>query len=299
MAVSWTYDDIPDLTGRTAVVTGASSGLGLVTARELAAHGADVIMAVRNVPKAAALAGGMEVRVLDVADLDSVRAFADRLHADGRGVDLLVNNAGIANVPRRLSPQGVESQFATNFLGHFALTGLLLDLLRPDARVVAVGSNLYRYARVDLPFDDLAAERYYSPGRAYVASKLANLLFGAELERRLRRAGLPVRSFVAHPGVASTPMQDSAQGLAQRALMVVVRAALARSAEQAAIPLLFAATSPAAETGVFLGPSIRKWDTRVYFDELVPPADDQALATRLWDLAQARSGVQYLSNVRL
>ncbi len=242
------------------------------------------------------VAPGLAARELDLSDLDSVRAFADRLRADGRVVDLLVNNAGIGNVPRRLSAQGIESQFATNFVGHFALTGRLLDLFRADgrARIVHVGSGLYRRIRVALPFDDPAAERSYSPGRAYIASKLANLMFGVELDRRLRRAGRPIRSLTAHPGMASTPMNARADGLAQRMLLATVRAAVARPVERGAIPLLFAATAGAAEPGVFLGPSVRKWDDRVYFDALTAPADDPVLAARLWDLAQALTGVEYL-----
>jgi NAD(P)-dependent dehydrogenase (short-subunit alcohol dehydrogenase family) len=165
--------------------------------------------------------------------------------------------------------------------------------------IVHVGSNLYRRVRVELPFDDLAAERSYSRGRAYLASKLANLLFGVELDRRLSRAGRPIRSLTAHPGMASTPMNAGLDGLAQRMVLATVKAAIARPAERAAIPLLYAATAADARPGVFIGPSIRKWDDRVYFDALVAPADDLALAARLWDLAQARTGVEYLDDVLL
>jgi NAD(P)-dependent dehydrogenase (short-subunit alcohol dehydrogenase family) len=153
--------------------------------------------------------------------------------------------------------------------------------------------------RPSTDFSDLAAERSFAPAAAYVQSKLANLLFGSELERRLRRSGSPVRSFLAHPGMASTPMHDTAEGFTQKAFLVVAGALLSRPAEAGALPLLFAATSPAAETGVFLGPSARKWDSRVHFDALVRPADDLAAAARLWRLSEEATGVRYLDTAGL
>ncbi|WP_405092033.1 SDR family NAD(P)-dependent oxidoreductase [Micromonospora sp. NBC_01392] len=299
MAVSWTFADIPDLTGRTAVVTGATSGLGLVVARQLTAHGATVIAAVRDVDKAARVLPGVEARRLDVADLDSVAAFATGLHAQGRSLDLLVNNAGIGgHQGRRLSPQGIEMQFATNFLGHFALTGRLLDLIRDGGRVVHVGSGLYRIFRVAPPFDDPAAERSYSPSRAYVTSKLANLLLGLELDRRLRRAGRPVQSLVAHPGLARTALNDDIRRPALRATMAVLQALIGRPAERAAVPLLFAATAPGARGGVFIGPGNRKSDDRVHLDPVAAPANDPAVAGRLWDRARTWSAVEYPPDLR-
>ncbi|GGL12361.1 putative short-chain dehydrogenase/reductase [Sphaerisporangium melleum] len=300
MALAWSYDDIPDQTGRTTLITGASSGLGLVVAGQLARRGASVIMAVRDPAKGervrAELTGDLEVRQVDLADLDSVRRFADRMHADGRHIDVLINNAGIGTTAPDLTPQGYERVFATNHLGPFALTGLLLDLFRPDhdPRVVAVGSNLYRRTRPRTDFEDLAAERPISHGVAYVKSKTAALLFGAELDRRLRRAGSPVRSFLAHPGMASTPMHDQAQSLAQKALLAVAKPLFSRPMEQGGLPLAFAATSPAARTGQFLGFAARRTDLRVHFDALVPPADDLALAERLWRLSEEATGVRYL-----
>jgi NAD(P)-dependent dehydrogenase (short-subunit alcohol dehydrogenase family) len=297
---TWTFADIPDQTGRTVVVTGASSGLGLVAAGQLAAHGATVLMAVRDVDKgarvAAGLRGDVEVHHLDLADLDSVRRFAGTLHDAGRTIDVLLNNAGIGARRRVLTAQGQESTFATNHLGHFALTGLLLDLFRPghDPRVVTVSSNLYRRTRTGIDFDDLTAARSYSPGRAYIRSKLANLLFGLELDRRLRAAGSEVRSFLAHPGMARTPMNQEQGGRAERAFVAVVGSLIARTAEQGTLPLLFAATSPDAETGVFLGPGLRKSDTRVHFAAPVAPATDRDLAARLWSVSQDLTGVAYL-----
>ncbi len=299
MAISFTVEDVPDQTGRVVVVTGASSGLGTVLTRHLAARGATVLMAVRDVAKGARVRatvhGDVEVHQVDLADLDSVRRFADALHDSGREIDVLVNNAGVGGQSRELTPQGHERTFATNHLGPFALTGLLLDLFRPDhdPRVVAVGSNLYRM-RPGRDFADLAAGRAHSPGPAYSGSKLATVLFGAELERRLRRAGSSVRSFTAHPGMARTPMHDTARGFTQKAFVTVAGALFARSAEAGALPLLFAATGPAARTGVFLGPSSRRWDDRVHAAALVAPADDPALAAELWRVSEDATGVRYL-----
>lgn len=212
----WTAEHIPDQTGRVFVVTGASSGLGLATARALARRGGHVILAVRDEAKGRRAAAGLtaaqpdarlEVRRIDLADLDSVRAFAEKLHADHARLDVLVNNAGVMAPPRTLSPQGHEVQFAANHLGHFALTGLLLGLLTAgtDPRVVTVSSPNHRKAQ--LYFDDLTGERRYSPMGYYNQSKLANAVFGHELHRRLTEAGSPVRSLLAHPGYTATGLQ--------------------------------------------------------------------------------------------
>jgi len=163
----------------------------------------------------------------------------------------------------------------------------------PAARVVSVGSNLYRRVRVTLPLDDLSAD--VPAARSYVASKLAVLLFATELDRRLRAAGSSVRSFAAHPGVADTPMQQQARGRAERTVARLMTQAIGRSARAGAIPLLYAATAPDAPTGVFLGPSLRKHDLRVHAALLVPPADDRALAGRLWAASEAATGVRFLS----
>ena len=304
--VQWGSVDIPDLTGRTAVVTGASSGLGLVLARELAGHGATVLMAVRDREKGRRVRrellsgnseGVFEVWALDLSDLDSVRRFAEDLREDGRPIDVLVNNAGISNVPvRRLSPQGHESQFATNHLGHFALTGLLLDSLGrgEEPRVVTVSSGFYRLPRKGLDFGNLQGERRYSPFWAYVYSKLANALFGVELERRLRQVGSPVRSLVAHPGVAETPLQRSANSPIERLTAKAVNLLLARSAEQGALPIFYAAVAPHATPGLFIGPTGPKQRTKVAQDGFVGPGTDARAAERLWDASEDLTGVRYL-----
>lgn len=303
--IAWVAADVPDLTGRTALITGASSGLGLVVARELAGHGADVVMAVRDPEKgervrrgllAEDLAGKLEVRTPDLLDLDSVRRFAGSLSENGRALDVLVNNAGISNAPeRRLSPQGYESQFATNHLGHFTLTGLLLEALERGRkpRVMTVTSGFYRRAG-GIDFDNLQGEKRYSPFGAYVRSKLANTLFGVELERRLRAAGSAVRSLVSHPGVASTPLQRSANSPVERLLAKAVNLLLARSAEQGALPILYAATALDAEPGVFIGPTGPKRRTRISLYDPAGPATDAQAAARLWGVSEDLSVVRYL-----
>lgn len=290
----WTTDDIPDQSGRTAIVTGANSGLGFATARQLARHGAHVVLAVRDEAKgrgaAEAIGGSVEVRRVDLADLDSVRAFAGGY--DG-GLDLLVDNAGIMCPPRRLSPQEHESQFAANHLGHFALTGLLLDRLAEgaDPRVVVVSSLAHGRGRIR--FEDLTGAEGYGPFKFYAQSKLANMLFALELDRRLRAAGSPVRSLVAHPGLASTDLVKSyPQPLPAVARMVMPL--ICQSAELGALPQLYAATDPKAEGGQYIGPDGRK--QRKGYPAVVRPARsgrDLEAARRLWELSEELTGVTY------
>lgn len=313
--IAWGAADVPDLSERTMIVTGASSGLGLILTRHLAGHGATVLMAVRDVGKgervrrelvSARPGGVLEVWPLDLLDLDSVRRFADGIRDDGRPIDALINNGGIYNRPRRLSPQGHESQFATNHLGHFALTGLLLEGLArgDDPRVVTVGSFVYRRSK-GLDFDDLQGEKRYSPLGAYVQSKLANALFGLELERRLRAAESPVRSFIAHPGMATTPLQQSTNSAAERLFAKAMALLMARPAEQGVLPILYATAAPGAMPGVFIGPTgpkgvfvrpteAKKDSTKIALDDFVVPATDERLAARLWSASEELTGVRYL-----
>jgi NAD(P)-dependent dehydrogenase (short-subunit alcohol dehydrogenase family) len=300
-ATRWTAADIPDQTGRTALVTGANSGLGLVTARELARRAATVIMAVRNPEKGAAAAAGiragvpdarLDLRHVDLADLDSVRALAADL--DGVQVDLLVNNAGVMMPPRSLSPQGHESQFAANHLGHFALTGLLLDRIGrgADPRVVTVSSGLHKRGRIH--FDDLTGARSYSPTGYYAQSKFANVLFALELDRRLRAAGSPVRSLIAHPGYADTNLQTSGPTGPLKTFLGMGNRLFAQTMEAGALPQLYAATAPDAHSGEFYGPDgfaeQRGHPTVV---KPVASATDPATARRLWELSEELTGVRY------
>ena len=232
----WTAADLPDMTGRTVVVTGANSGLGAIAARELAGAGARVVLAVRDTKRgeaaAATMPGDTEVRALDLADLSSVRAFADGW--DGP-LDVLINNAGVMAIPERRTADGFEMQFGTNHLGPFALTNLLLP--RITDRVVTVASDAHRIGKIK--FDDLNAERRYGRWSAYGQSKLANLLFTLELQRRLEAAGSAVSAHAAHPGYAATNLQGQTKHLVDRVVMGIGNRVLAavRRDGRAADPL--------------------------------------------------------------
>jgi NAD(P)-dependent dehydrogenase (short-subunit alcohol dehydrogenase family) len=237
----WTASDIPDQAGRTFIVTGANSGIGLVTARELAAHGAHVVLAVRDTAKgdraAGTIRGSTEVRRLDLADLESVREFAEAQGA----FDVLINNAGVMNVAEQRTKDGFELQFGTNHLGHFALTNLLLPKI--EERVVIVASGAHRIGRINL--DDLNWEHTrYQRYRAYGQAKLANLLFMTELQRRLTEAGSDVKAVGAHPGWAATNLQSHAPSRLENALMAIGNRVLAQSGDMGALPTLYAATQP-------------------------------------------------------
>lgn len=298
-AGQWTADDIPDLAGRTALVTGANSGLGYHTTRELARHGAKVIMAVRSETRGQSALdalraeqpdAALELRFLDLADLDTVRPFADGVTK----LDLLINNAGVMMPPRTLSKQGYELQFAANHLGHFALTALLLGRITDsqDGRVVTVTSGLHKRGRIH--FDDLHGEHKYSRTGYYSQSKLANVVFAIELNRRLRAAGLAVRSVLAHPGYAATRLQSTGPtGLGKLAMKLTNRV-FAQDAAMGALPQLYAATHPDVEGGQFIGPDGRG-ESKGY-PTLVEPLDaarDRELAKRLWDISEELSGIQF------
>ncbi|TDC78313.1 oxidoreductase [Streptomyces hainanensis] len=300
----WTTDRIHDQAGRVFVVTGANSGLGLATTRALAHAGGHVVLAVRDEEKGRRAAAEitaerpdavLEVRRLDLADLDSVRAFADRLRGDHPRLDGLVNNAGLMAPPRSLSPQGHELQFACNHLGHFALTGLLLDRLTAgtDPRVVTVTSVNHR--RAHLRFDDLTGERHYAPMAFYNQSKLANAVFGRELHRRLTAAGSPVRSVLAHPGYTATHLQTNVTfGLWRVLLGRLGNPLFAQPAARGALPQLYAATEPGVAGGEFIGPDgpaeLRGAPTRV---RLAPRATEPETGRRLWDLSEQLTDVRY------
>jgi NAD(P)-dependent dehydrogenase (short-subunit alcohol dehydrogenase family) len=292
--------DVPDLTGQTAIVTGASSGIGLETAKVLIAHGARVILAVRDEAKGHRAAkdmpgpGGAEVAVLDLASLDSVRAFA---HAwDSSPVDLLVNNAGVMIPPLSRTADGFELQFGTNHLGHFALTNLLLPYV--GGRVVTVSSSAYRYGRID--FDDLNWEhRRYRAWRAYGQSKLANLLFTAELQRRLTEAGSTVLSMAAHPGYAATNLQTHSDSrLMGFAMGTLGNRLLAQDAAAGALPTLYAATA-GLPGNTFAGPSafggLRGAPAPCPRSKA---ASDAEVARRLWQVSESLTGVRFPEEIQ-
>ncbi|MEV5613707.1 oxidoreductase [Streptomyces sp. NPDC052225] len=286
------FAGLPDQSGRTAVITGANSGLGLATARALAAAGAHVVLAVRSPGKgeeaAAAIGGSTEVRRLDLSDLASVRAFADAW--EGRPIDLLINNAGVMMLPEQRTEDGFEMQFGTNHLGHFALSNLLLPYVTD--RVVTVSSNLHRRAP-GIAFDDLDLTRGYTPMKAYAQSKLANLLFTLELQRRLTRAGSPVRALAAHPGWSATNLQSHTGSRVKDGLLALGNRFIATTAEDGAAPTLFAAVRDL-PGGSYAGPDgpreMRGAPTLV---GRTAAASDVAAAERLWAVSEERTGVSF------
>jgi NAD(P)-dependent dehydrogenase (short-subunit alcohol dehydrogenase family) len=311
----WTPSELPDLAGVDAIVTGANSGLGLVTTLELARQGADVVLAVRDAGRGAEAAeriraqvpaARLEVARLDLANLASVRAFAAGFA--GRPVNLLVNNAGIMAVPRHETADGFEMQLGTNHLGHFALTGLLLPallgggMLGGPARVVTVASGLHRRGR--LHRDDLMAQQWYSPFGAYAQSKLANLLFMRELQRRAAESGAPLVSLAAHPGYTATNLQTAGPRMSGSRLREVGARVgnllLAQPAAHGAWPTLRAATDPGALGGDYFGPGgfaeQRGHPTLVGMSPAALDVDD---AGWLWERSVELTGVRYEQLSRL
>ncbi|MFJ5308290.1 oxidoreductase [Streptomyces sp. NPDC088350] len=288
----WDASRIPDLSGRTAVVTGANSGIGLAAAAELARAGAHVVFAVRDPERgraaAAKVSGSTEVRRLDLADLASVREFAEGWEGP---LDLLVNNAGVMMLPERRTRDGFETQFGTNHLGHFALTNLLLPHITD--RVVTVSSGAHRMGDRVIHFENLNLDGVYSPQRAYCQSKLANLLFTLELQRRLTETGSRVRSLAAHPGWAATNLQSHTGNPVAHALMAVGNKVVAQDDKGGALPTLFAATQdlPGAS---YVGPSgpmeMRGAPTLVGRSAA---ASDVAAAKRLWTASEELTGVRF------
>lgn len=306
----WTAADIPDLTGRTAVVTGASAGIGLETARVLAGSGALVVLACRNVDKAMQAAdriraGDSRARTavvrLDLASLASVRAAAEEIRASHPRLDLLINNAGVMEVPYERTQDGFELTFATNHLGHFALTGEVLDLLlaTPGSRIVTMSSMGHVEGVMD--FDDLQSERGYEPANAYHQSKLANLLFTYELDRRLRGAVAPTIALGSHPGVVYTDLFHTRSRLDQLLLsprLRVINFWAVQSVRMGALPTLRAAVDPSARGGDYFGP--RRYGLRRRFYTGYPAAvessersHDVADQARLWEISEQLTGVRY------
>jgi protochlorophyllide reductase len=298
----WTTADCPDQSGRIALITGANSGLGLESARALAARGATVVLACRSrrrgeearaalLPEASA---GLEVLELDLARLASVRAAAAWMREHYGRLDLLLNNAGVMAPPRRLTHDGFELQFGTNHLGHVALTAALLPLMegRPEARVVTVTSGAQYFGRI--AFEDLQSERRYDRWAAYSQSKLANVMFALELQQRLAAAGSTVASLAAHPGLARTNLQPASvaaansrlEGLAYRLMDP-----LFQSAAMGALPQLYAATAAKARGGEHYGPDqlggLRGWPRLC---RVAPAALDPEMRRRLWEVSERLVG---------
>ncbi|GAA1758154.1 oxidoreductase [Nostocoides vanveenii] len=283
----WTASDIPDQSGRLFVITGANSGIGLEAAKSLCAIGAHVVFACRNMAKADAaradIAGSHEARQLDLSDLDSVRAFA----ADfgDRKIDVLINNAGIMAIPKSLSPQGHELQFATNVLGHFLLTALLLPQVTD--RVVTLSSQVHRAGKVDVSDPDFANRRY-NPWLAYAQSKLADLMLAYELQRRLTADRSPIRSMAAHPGYSATNLQSKGGSLQSTLMGLANRLPfVAQPAAMGALPTLYAATVPDLPGGSYIGPDgIGEMGGHPRPVGSSGASHDRAVARHLWELCE-------------
>jgi NAD(P)-dependent dehydrogenase (short-subunit alcohol dehydrogenase family) len=305
----WTADDLPDLSGMRAVVTGANSGIGLEASRALAGAGAHVVMACRNESRGrdamaeireTTPAASLSLHRLDLADLDSVGAFVDRFTAEYERLHVLCNNAGVMAIPRRETEQGFEMQFGVNHLGHFALTALLYETLRAtpgESRVVTQSSGVHERGEID--FDDLHHEREYDEWEAYAQSKLANLLFAYEFQRRLDDAGVAnVTSVGCHPGYAATNLQYRGPEMAGSRLrltgMKVANAVFAQSARKGALPMLYAATAPDVDGGDYVGPGgflnmrghpeTQRSSDRSY---------DEAASERLWTVSEELTDVPF------
>ena len=305
----WRPALIPDLHGKRAVVTGGNSGLGRSAARELARFGADVVLACRDLKKANLAREGMlhsapgatvEVAKLDLADLASVRAFAKEQVDRGTPIDILLNNAGRLVPKRQTTADGFELTLGGNHLGHFALTGLLLPLLlaAPAARVVTVSSIAHRGGKIH--FDDLQLEKKFSPFKAYSQSKLANLMFGLELDRRFKDHRSRAASLVAHPGISRTGFVANGPGAGNPViggLAEAVTMVIGQDDNRGAFPLLYAATAHEAAGGHYYGPSgFQEWFGHPVEARIAPQAADVAAARRLWAVSEQLTGVRYVAD---
>ncbi|MET7477833.1 oxidoreductase [Streptomyces sp. NPDC005648] len=300
----WTVNDIPGQTGRIAVVTGANSGIGYVTARELARKGARVVLACRSEARGNAAADRIAAEVpdamaefarLDLGDLGSVRDFAEGFRYDH--LDLLVNNAGVMALPYGTTAEGNETQFGVNHLGHFALTGLLLPVLldTPGARVVTVSSGMHALANIDIA--DLNSERRYRRWVAYARSKTANLLFTHELSRRLVAQGADMVAAAAHPGYAATNLQGAGPRMEGRRLtervMELGNRVFAQSAAAGALPVLHAATAAGVRQDSFTGPSVMMWRGTPGPSWRAPWTLNDEAGELLWSASERLTGVSY------
>jgi hypothetical protein len=304
----WTADDMPDLSGKTIVVTGGNSGIGFEAAREFARKHADVILACRDLGKARTAAAQImssapgakvDVMELDLSNLASVRGFSDAFHLERQKLDVLCNNAGVMALPYRQTADGFEMQFGTNHLGHFALTGLLLDriLSTEGARVVNVSSGAHRMGTIR--FDDLQWKNGYGKWRAYGQSKLANLLFTSELQRRADAAGKKLLSVACHPGYAATNLQAAGPQMSGSSVMEyfftqVGNRYMAQSAAMGALPTEYAAVAPGVRGGDYIGPDglgeLWGHPTKV---SRSAAAQDAAAASRLWEISEQLTNVRY------
>lgn len=307
MSNKWTQNDMPDMTGKVVIITGANSGLGLESTKAVAAKGATVVMACRNLPKAEEAKAEvlrqvpnakLDVMALDNASLDSVRAFAAAFKAKYGRLDLLLNNAGVMAIPRTETEDGFEMQFGVNHLAHFALTGLLLDGLTstPNARVHSVSSSAAFGGSIN--FDDLMGAKAYNRWSTYGQSKLANAVFATELDRRLKAAGHDTIANSSHPGLVMTnlqtnSLQQSGAPLTERILYSLIGPLIGQDISMGILPQLYASTAPEAKGGVFYGPKtfrVRGYPVEQPCNDAL---DDAALRQRFWDVSEELTGIQY------
>jgi len=300
---NWTADRLSDLTGKRYLITGGNAGLGFEAAKMLVAQNAEVVIGCRNMNKARLAAaeidragsGTIETVELDLAAMESVRHAAGEIRERFGGFDAIVNNAGIMQTPKQKTVDGLELQFATNHLGHFLLNGLLFDLVEKTAgRIVAVASIVHKRGRMH--FDDLMLSDNYGPTRAYAQSKLANLLFAFELDRRLKAAGSQVTAIACHPGYAATNLQSTGPTGAMRALYRVLNRFFAQSAAAGAVPLVLAAAGTEAKAGAYYGPTGPGDAGGAVGDAAVADAAlDQSAAARLWTESERLVGFEWSS----
>jgi len=306
--MKWTASNMPDLAGKTALVTGANSGLGYYTCLELARKGAHVILAARNKEKGHAAVekirselpnASLQFMKLDLANIETIKYFAGSLKEEYDKLDILVNNAGVMAIPLLRTAQGFEMQFGTNHLGHFALTALLFSFMEstPGSRIVTVSSLMHKIGKIN--FDDLNWEKSYSKWPAYGQSKLANLLFTLELDRRIKESGKQVKAMTSHPGYASTNLQTRGgemEGSKMNVLMnKLMNKLMAQPAWKGALPSLYAATCEKAGSGKFYGPSglgaVRGYPRE---EKINPKFTDPEIAKRLWEESEKMVGFKFV-----
>ncbi len=308
MSNKWTQNDMPDMTGKVVVITGANSGLGLASTKAIAAKGATVVMACRNMTKAEQAkaevlaenaSAKLEVMPLDNASLASVRAFADAFKSRYDRLDVLLNNAGVMAIPRQETEDGFEMQFGVNHLAHFVLTGLLLDVLTatPGSRVHSTSSSAAFNGRIN--FDDLMGKKKYSRWGAYSQSKLANAVFATELNKRLKEHGYNTIANSSHPGLVMTnlqtnSLQQSGAPFLERVLYAIAAPLLEQDVSMGVLPQLYASTAPEAKGGVFYGPKTLRLRGYPAEQKCNAALDDEALRARFWSVSEELTGIHYL-----
>jgi NAD(P)-dependent dehydrogenase (short-subunit alcohol dehydrogenase family) len=299
----WKEDRLPDLTGKTYVITGGNSGIGFEAARMMGAKGADIILACRSLDKAeqarAQLAGKVTGRVdlvrLDLSDAASIRAAAAARHEKLDGIDGLINNAGIMQTPQLKTKDGFELQFGTNHLGHFLWTHLLIDLVeKVSGRVVVVASLVHKMGKKTIDFDDLMQEKSYAPMTAYAQSKLANLMFAFDLDRRLKQAGSTAIVTAAHPGYSAPNLQSTGPTGFFKQLYKPMNAILAQSSYHGALPTVLAAAGVEAKRGAYYGPtSWQEWRGPVSDAKVADHALDEDIQKRLWSVSEKLLDIEW------